>query len=226
VTEPRFNRAARQRLTRHTARLFVGETLFDRLARTVCNAECLPRKELFEAWETAKRIRRRFRGRPVVELCAGHGLLAHALLLLDDSIPDAICVDAVRPPSAAKIHAALVERWPRLEGRLRYVEADLGSVPIPPAALVVSVHACGVLTDRVLDRAIAAQAHVAVLPCCHALDKCDDGGLRGWLSGPLAVDVTRAERLRSHGYRLRAQTIPADITPHNRLLLGRWVPSR
>jgi hypothetical protein len=127
----------------------------------------------------------------------------------------------VRPPSAAKIHAVLVERWPRLAGRVRYVEADLASVPIPPGALVVSVHACGVLTDRVLDRAVAAKAHVAVLPCCHAFDKCDDGGLRAWLPGALAIDVMRAERLRRHGYRLRPQTIPQDITPQNRLLLGR-----
>ena len=63
-------------------------------------------------------------------------------------------------------------------------------------------------------------ARVAVLPCCHNLDDSDDGDLAGWLDGPLAVDVVRAQRLRQRGYRVWTQTIPAGITPKNRLLLG------
>ena len=61
-----FDRSSRRRPTRHSARLFPEDTLFHRIARVVCEAECLPRKELFEAWEVAKRVRRRMRGRPVV----------------------------------------------------------------------------------------------------------------------------------------------------------------
>jgi hypothetical protein len=44
--------------------------------------------------------------------------------------------------------------------------------------------------------------------------------LQGWLDGPLAVDATRAARLRAAGFRVRTQTIPQEITPKNRLLLG------
>jgi hypothetical protein len=36
----------------------------------------VPRKELFETWEIARRARRRFRGGRVVDMAAGHGLLA------------------------------------------------------------------------------------------------------------------------------------------------------
>ena len=71
-----------------------------------------------------------------------------------------------------------------------------------------------------LDRALDAGARVAVLPCCHNLDDGDRGGLHGWLDGPLAIDATRAARLRSHGYTVYTQTIPLDITPKNRLLLA------
>ena len=86
--------------------------------------------------------------------------------------------------------------------------------------MVVSVHACGGLTDLVLERAVAAGCRVAVLPCCHDLKCSDTGGLQGWLDGPLAVDVTRAALLRSAGYRVYTQIIPADITVKNRLLLA------
>jgi hypothetical protein len=82
------------------------------------------------------------------------------------------------------------------------------------------VHACGGLTDLVLEQAMTAGARVAVLPCCHDLDRSDLGGLQGWLDGPLAVDIVRASRLRSHGYQVYTQLIPKEITPKNRLLLA------
>ena len=74
----------------------------------MCHARCLPRKELYEAWETARRVRRLFRGGRVIDLGAGHALLAHAMLLLDDTSPTALAVDPAPPPSRAKLHAAIV----------------------------------------------------------------------------------------------------------------------
>jgi SAM-dependent methyltransferase len=215
-----MDRSSRNRLTPHQLDRFPGDTLFDRIARSVCMAGCLPRKELFEAWEVARRVRRRFRGGRVVDLACGHGLLAHLLLLLDDSSPEALAVDLHVPDSAGALKAALEEAWPRLRGRVRFERGTIEKTVLKPDDLIVSVHACGEVTDLVLDRALDAGARVAVLPCCHNLDKGDQGGLQGWLDGPLAMDVTRAARLRAHGYRVHTQTIPSDITPKNRLLLA------
>jgi hypothetical protein len=212
--------SSRARLTEHLASHFQGTTLFDQLARAVCAAGCLPRKELYEAWEVARRVRRHFRGGRVVDLAAGHGLLAYALLLLDDSTPEALCIDPHPPLSAARLATQLEARWPRLAGRVHDRAHSLDEVVLGPGDLVVSVHACGALTDRVLSLAIAARARVAVLPCCHDLAHGDTGALEGWLDGPLAIDVTRAAHLRAAGYSVRTQHIPAAITPQNRLLLG------
>jgi len=215
-----MDRSSRNRLTDRQLDRFPGATLFDRIARAVCHAGCLPRKELYEAWEVARRVRRRFRGGRVVDLACGHGLLAGILLLLDDSSPQAVAVDRSLPDSAEKLQAVLEAEWPRLQGRVALREGELEAVALGPQDLVVSVHACGGLTDRVLELALAARARLAVLPCCHDLEGGDDGGLRGWLDGPLAIDVTRAARLRAAGYRVVTQTIPAAITPKNRLLLA------
>ena len=92
--------------------------------------------------------------------------------------------------------------------------------PVSHSDIVVSAHACGSLTDSVLDRAIVARASVAVLPCCQAEAKCDTGGLLGWVDSALAIDVTRAHRLSAAGYHVITQTIPETITPKNRLLIG------
>jgi hypothetical protein len=194
--------------------------LFDRLARAVCHAGCLPRKELYEAWEVARRVRRLFRGGRIVDLGGGHGLLAQALLILDDTSPGAIVVDRALPSSAAKLHEALVQTWPRLGGRVEFVVKGLDEADLHGADLVVACHACGSLTDVVLDRALSVRARVAVLPCCHQLRTGDTGGLSGWVDRAAAIDIMRAVRLSQCGYRIRSQTIPASITPKNRLLLG------
>ncbi len=199
---------------------FAEDTLFHRIARAVCHAGCLPRKELFETWEMARRVRRRFRGGRVIDLGGGHGLLAQIMLLLDDSSPSALVVDQTLPASGARLYEALVRAWPRLAGRLTFVAGSLETAELLGTDVVVSCHACGDLTDRVLQRAVAAQARVAVLPCCHDLESGDTGRLRGWVDGPLAADIVRATRLTQQGYRVWTQTIPADITAKNRLLLG------
>jgi hypothetical protein len=168
----------------------------------------------------ARRVRRLFRGGRIVDLGAGHGLLAHVMLLLDATSPEALVVDKALPPSSGKLHDALVQAWPRLAGRVTFVAGSLDDIEIRATDVVVSSHACGTLTDRVLDRAAAAGARVAVLPCCHDLDQGDGGALSGWIDGAVAIDIRRAMRLEQQGYRVWTQTIPADITPKNRLLIG------
>jgi SAM-dependent methyltransferase len=215
-----YSTSSRVRLTPRSIRLFEGDTLFARIARTVCLADCLPRKELFESWELARRTRRRFRGGRVVDLACGHGLVAHLMLLLDDSSPTALAVDLRIPPSAAKLSAAIEAEWPRLAGRVELRAQSIRDVELAPGDLVVSAHACGALTDEVLERAVAARARVVILPCCHDASTCDTGRLDGWVDAALAIDLTRAARLRSAGYLINTQQIPKEITPKNRLLLA------
>ncbi|MBS2025282.1 MAG: methyltransferase [Deltaproteobacteria bacterium] len=217
---PQYSLSSRKKLTARDLGRFPDATLFHHAARVLCAAECVPRKELYESWEVARRTRRRFRGGRVVDLACGHGLVAWMMLLLDDTSPGALAVDVRVPESARKVEAALVAEWPRLLGRVRYVEGKLGTIALEAGDVVVSAHACGGLTDEVLSLAIAARARVAVLPCCQAEGKGDLGGLSGWMDGALAIDATRAARLLASGFDVHTQTIPEEITPKNRLLLG------
>ena len=107
--------------------------------------------------------------------------------------------------------------WP-VEWRSR--RGGFEAVALTSADLVVSCHACGSLTDVVLALAAAARARVAVLPCCHDHARGDAGALAGWMTADLAIDVVRATRLRQQGYRIWTKTIPIEVTPRNRLLIG------
>ena len=215
-----FSHGSKARLTEKDLGRFVGETLFDRLGRAVCRAGVLPRKELFEAWEVARRTRRLFRGGRIMDLAGGHGLLAHAMLLLDDTSPRAVVVDTAIPPSASRLHDVLADGWPRLRDRVALVAAPLNDVSLHEDDIVVSSHACGPLTDTILDHASTARTRVSVLPCCHDHERCDAGPLTGWMDVALAIDVRRAARLERAGYRVWTQRLPPGITPKDRLLLG------
>jgi len=214
-----FDPSSKNRLTPHDLGRFPSASLFDRLGRAVCVAGCLPRKELYEAWELARRVRRRFRGGRVVDVGGGHGLLAHAMLLLDRTSPGAVVVDPSPPPSAAALREALRTVWPDLPPVI-LAAAPLEHFAVAPGDVVISCHACGALTDRVLERAAEARARVAVLPCCHVLERVRPPTLAGWMDATLAVDARRAFALELSGYTVWTATIPAAITPKHRVLMG------
>jgi hypothetical protein len=220
ATESVFSPRSRGRLTDRDLGRFPDATLFHRVARAICHAGCLPRKELYESWEMARRIRRVFRGGRIVDLGGGHGLLAQIMLVLDDTSPNAVVVDKTLPRSSGRVQESLASAWPRLAGRVAFVQEQLDLVEILPTDVVVASHACGELTERVLERAVSARARVAVLPCCHHLSALSVPELSGWIDGAIAIDIVRALRLKEQGYRIRTQIIPDTITPQNRLLLG------
>lgn len=209
---------SRNKLTPSHRRLYPGSSLLDEIGRVLCGAGCLPRKELHEAWEMACRVRAQQRGGRVVDLCCGFGLLAQLLLILDDTSPGALAVDVRLPANHTKVHAALARAFPVLQGRLVFVQAPLAGVELTHDDLVVSSHACGGLTDDVLARAAAVRARVAVLPCCHRSRRRTD--LASFADRTLVMDLERAHRLRTRGYTVELLTIPPDVSPKNRLLLG------
>ena len=212
-----LNPASRNRLMPRHSAYFEGDTLFERIARCVCAAGCLPRKELYESWEMARRIRRRFRGGRIVDWACGHGLLGAILLLLDDGSPEVIAFDIRMPASAEKLQAELVSAWPRLAGRWHFTTQQ---PELLATDLLVSCHACGALTDEVLQAASKVRARVAVMPCCHRHEALEREEWLGWLDPSLAMDIHRAEKLRTSNYEVWTTAIPAKISPKNRLLLG------
>ena len=218
-----MKKSSKNRLTLRQQSLFPGNNLFDKIARAVCNAGTLPRKELYETWEMAKRVRRRYRGGRILDLACGHGLLAHIMLILDDSSKIAIAVDRKIPLNAKKLSDALITSWPRLRNRIIYKEVDVREISVLPDDIVVSAHACGSLTDLIIDKAIEQHARIAVLPCCHNVKESSTAGLEGWMDKTLAVDTIRAIRLKAEGYKIVTQKIPETVTPKNRLLMGEYL---
>ena len=267
--ETPFRRASRSRLSPTDARRFPGDDTFAAVARAVCSADVLPRKELFETWEAALVITEAFGERlrggdlsssaartetRVADLAGGHGFLALALLVLNPALRSAVVVDRRKPESHEQLVSSLATAFPklRLHARVRFVEASVAETETRNATRVVfaAVHACGDLSDAVLALAVAARAPVALVPCCHRglgsarrlAKRLDEAMPRGAEAVPgdaanetkeetkrsvspsVAVDVARLETLRRAGYDVAAATLPREITPQNRVILGACAP--
>ena len=181
-----FSPSSRGRLTDRDVGRFPDCTLFHRLARAVCHAGCLPRKELYEAWEMARRVRRLFRGGRIVDLGAGHGLLAQAMLILDDSSTTALVVDKTWPRSSARLHRRWSRRGPACLNAWRSWSAgSRTSTFIPPTSSCRATPA-GALTDsgaRTSGRRARARGGPAVLSRSANL-RCRRAS--GWVDGPIA----------------------------------------
>jgi hypothetical protein len=55
---------------------------------------------------------------------------------------------------------------------------------------------------------------------CHVFKANHLAALSGWVDGALEIDIMRVVKLEQNGYHVRTQTIPATVTPKNRLLLA------
>ena len=80
----------------------------------------------------ARRVRRLFRGGRVVDLAGGHGLLAQALLLLDDSSASALVVDTALPRVGGQAPRRPGRAWPRLTGRVTFEAGRIQDVRSSP----------------------------------------------------------------------------------------------
>ena len=192
-----FDRKRRKTASSTTKHNEYQDHLFDEFATVVCNAGVVARKEVFETWASALYIHYSFLStdyandssnsdriiRRIVDVAAGHGLLAWALLLLSDDEErnnqkkknqqeqhplTVFCLDVQMPPSAELIHEAMIQQWPHLNDRFDYVEARLEQLVSHASCLLASVHACGILSDMLVSTAAEHQIPIALIPCCHS----------------------------------------------------------
>lgn len=226
---PQFNDASRvgfagmkHRIHSLPADLFPTDSLPDRLARSLAANRAAHIKELLEAFEFFARVRRRVRRPTMVDLCAGHGLVGLIFALCERSVTRVELVDERKPASFDRIWEAFTSIAPWVADKVSYREASLDeSLALAPDAGVLLVHACGRLTDKGLDRAIAAAGPVAAMPCCYGTARRPRvPALTQPFGRPASVDISRSYRLADAGYQVDWTHIPRAITPMNRVLIG------
>lgn len=194
----------------------------DRVARAVCEARCLARRELFESWSFVDKVRRHLDAPAVWDLGAGHGLVAMLLAILEPGLREVRAIDRRKPESFEKLRAALAAVWGERLAKVVYEVRRLDRLEPPgERVFVTAVHACGRRTDEAIDLALAARSSVALLPCCHdASIHALPGALLGRWSKRDAVDLTRIFRLDAAGYRTLSRRVDDGVTACADAIIG------
>jgi hypothetical protein len=232
------SQSARKKLKLRHLSLFSSPMLFDEFASVVCETGIMARKEVFETWAAALHIDARFPGsRRVADIAAGHGLLAWALLVIDDARSPqqprtALCIDKRLPPSAEAIESAMLRKWPHLSKRFDFVQGSLEQLEPHKSCLLASVHACAGLSDILVAVAAKSGAPVALVPCCHSRKKLDgasvfakaeyDAIILAQKVPDLAerLDEARCTALRNAGFDVNVEILPEQFTAKNRLIMA------
>ena len=170
------------------------------------------------------------------DLCSGHGLTG--MLFLACTPPGRIpntsvrieLVDQVQPKSHSILRDCISEICPWVsEDTVSFVSTPLcdyqssnKEVEGNQATIVISTHACGSLTDKVLEHSISSDAaSLAVMPCCYT--GTDEGvpfGVRRMLGVSLSADIRRSFYLQENNYHVDFASIPRAVTPMNRIIVS------
>lgn len=169
---------------------------------------------------------------------------------------DVVLVDRTEPPSHRILKDCIAEICPWIRpmddgdddfafddqnNRIRFVTATLeefaansprneekSSNSLSSSSIVLSTHACGSLTDSVIDFCILSGtpgsqpvSAMALMPCCYTgTDAGVPYGIRRALGVSMSADIRRSFLLQEAGYHVDFATIPSEITPMNRIIVG------
>ncbi|MBT3218573.1 MAG: hypothetical protein HN348_05730 [Proteobacteria bacterium] len=216
----------RHRVNQIALRVFTGNRIQDRFVRELAKRKAVSLKEVLESFEFHFRVRRRVRTPDMADLCCGHGLTGVLFALMERKVERVWCVDRRRPGTFDPIMEAAAVLGPWVRDKVRYVEADVREVQLPPQTTVLGVHACGRRTDWCIDAARRLGGSIAVMPCCYtSAGKEGPQVLRDQLGLDTAMDIDRTYRLEAMGLTVHWSAIPKAISPMNRILIG-WKPPR
>lgn len=221
--EPQLRRLARSshRLDASGLSFFQGDTLPDRLARSLAEAGAIRLKELLESFEFFERTRRALRAPDLADLCCGHGLVGLLFAAFERGVERVHLVDKRRPKLYDPVYAAVARVAPWVQAKVVYHECKLRELNriLPAGTALAGVHACGIRTDYCIEAALALGGNLAVMPCCYT-PKASSApmALNQGLGLELATDVARTYRLEAAGYQTAWSAIPAEITPMNRII--------
>jgi len=172
----------------------------------------------------------------IKDLCCGHGLTGMLFLAcmppgrIQNTTIQTILVDQAEPQSHSILRDCISEICPWVsEETVTFISSPLEEYTLNEvreedgATIVISTHACGSLTDKVIEYSIETTkaSSIAVMPCCYTgTDRGAPYGIRRMLGVSLSADIRRSFHLQDHDYHVDFASIPKAVTPMNRIILA------
>ena len=205
-------------------RHFNSDRFGDKLVRILALENVISVKEILESCEFFERVRKDLNAEIVTDLCCGHGLVGLLFAIFERRTRHVILVDSVKSPSHKALVKQIAQIAPWIQDKVQFNKGSIETIEssLQREASIVSSHACGLLTDLCLELAVTNKMNVAVMPCCYPKRKGKaPEALKFALGHELALDIDRTYRLERANFHVRWTAIPSQITPMNRIIIGR-----
>lgn len=158
-----------------------------------------------------------------LDLCCGNGLLG--MYIATKTGKQVLATDTRKTTKYRRLEVAMGQAYDLITYSFRQADIQKESFDddISENSALVSIHACGQLTDRLIELALQHQKPFAVMPCCH---KNEDPYFtpkdmpRRDGSVALYHDRVRLQYLREQGFDAHCATIDKRITSCNRIIIG------
>ncbi|MBT3406021.1 methyltransferase [Candidatus Woesearchaeota archaeon] len=151
---------------------------------------------------------------PIVDLCCGNGMLGFYFLEL-------------YPEGYVHFYdQQQTERFRELaEGKTNYTfhQEDINTLTQTEEGILLSIHACYILTDKVIELGLQEHKPFAIMPCCHRremIQQCETPphvlhtyGLADY------IDITRANAIRDQGRSCTLTEIKRNRKKKNNLII-------
>jgi len=163
----------------------------------------------------------------IIDVCSGNGLNS-LLWLAQGATKHAYMIDKRENSYFEGLKQEFIRLDHSIENRTEFIEKDIfKGRPLDQAphgnGMMVSVHACGTLTDRVMEISMQYHLPFAVMPCCHS-DKNDYPYIMTeilpYFRSDDAIDVMRILHLQNNGYEIILRRIDPKITDKNLIMMG------
>ncbi|RJQ15568.1 methyltransferase [Candidatus Woesearchaeota archaeon] len=150
----------------------------------------------------------------VIDACSGNGLLGWYVLSQHHDMK-VIAIDK-KETEKAKQYRAL---FPDAEHQYAFQQIDITKQPLPEADALVALHACGTLTDMLMEHAMKEHMPFAIMPCCYSKDRHYFPGNGGFA---FQEQITHERLLFARGQYADVKLLHIDdaITPMNAILGG------
>jgi len=162
----------------------------------------------------------------VIDLCSGNGL-ASFMFLLNNSRSQSVMYDIKRTNKFARLERLFQD----CELDYEFNQQDINE-PISldnRSRVIISIHPCSELADRVIHLGLKSNIPFAVMTCCHKqveksvsyqLKNPPDSRLMLYKRKSDYLDLVRQRFIEEQNWNCYRLNVPEEITPENNIILG------
>ncbi len=151
----------------------------------------------------------------VIDFCSGNGLNGF-FWLLQQATDKVLFVDNKENSNFRKLETFL-----NLDKHDYYLSPEFIQIS-KTKTIVTAIHACGDLTDTLIDSAIKITKPYAVVPCCYSENNTvvDKKFLEYFTTPCECIDIARILKTQNSNYKALVREISKYVTDKNRILIG------